>query len=346
MTPIQLVETDFQHDDPESLPNMLAQMPETEEVPHIEFTYDTRGSGVGKVRCRHCRKVSANHFRGFVLKYSDGRRVLFGKDCGAKQFGETFNRHEAQFNAARKLGEHLKRKALVMARRRDAIDILDQIEGYQGWHHYSEAKRSFRHGMWFAVSALVASIQRTDGRLFVKEEVRDLEAEERLAARSAKNTQRRYKEIEREIGTLAGQSFFASGELPDRIVPDLVTRFKAATFHIDDIERVHELGLVFRGLETIVDDLEAQAARVDDMWAAMSEPNLHLLAEWLYLHEHGRFRTQEGVMGRYDAAGQIISVGRPEGYRVPAFFDTTTPTDRAPRALLQELRGCIRLSAG
>ncbi len=333
----QLLEAQFFNESPEHLPRLLERMPLGEELPHIEFTYDTRGGAM--VRCRHCKPNAANHHRGFVLRYENGDRVLVGKDCGAKQFGESFNIRKNEFSAASKRAELLKRREHIIRHRRRALQIIETIEGYDGWGAYARSKKSFRHGLWQIVGALQEAVQRRDGVLYITDRVRDLAAEQKRT-RSGPPIM---KEVEVPVGTLAGQSFFtSSGELPDRQVTALMGRLKSAIFNsIGEADRDHDLKMLFKGIDNLIDALDHQLELVIDLSLAAAPPNLQLLCNWMHGRGMGHYRVQDTTLYRHDAANQVVSVQRGEG-KYPVRFEISLPESAPPKKELHELRSCLR----
>lgn len=172
----EILKTTFRHADPEALPHLLAALRVGDEVPELEFEYDTRGTGVGMVRCRHCKKHAANHNVGFVLRYQDGSRILVGKNCGEKEYGQAFTYRANHFRSAMKRSELLRRKLGLVAIRKELVAVLDEIKAYEGWLIYRESKQSFWHGMHHMLD-LVTSILKRDGLLAVESTHRDTDAE-------------------------------------------------------------------------------------------------------------------------------------------------------------------------
>jgi hypothetical protein len=339
----QLLELEFVHENPEKLEGLLELIPDTDEVPEIEFSYDTTLGSGERVRCRHCKKTATNHNRGFVLKYLDGSRVLVGKDCGAKQFGERFAFKQNQFAAARKRADLLRRKAHIIDNRVSALGVIEAIEGYGGWREYGLAKRSYRNGLWFAVADLADAVTRKNGRLYRKEEVRDHAAEDRRA-RAGKGGAPILAQVDIELGVLAGGSFFEARLIdggPEKAVTSLTQRLKPTIFTIDDDESNHELELKFKGIDNILDSLVDQVSLVSDAWAAMSEANLDLLVGWLTANHAGSFRRHGAIVYRHDAANNVVNVARGEA-RIPARFDASTPSQRPPIDRVAELRSLLR----
>src|SRR3569832_713745 len=120
--------------DPESLQGLLDRAPPPgDEMPEIESDYDTRETTGRKVRCAHCRATAANHNVGYVMRFSDGRRMLIGNVCATEHYGVQFTSRRGEFERAVKRAELLKRRQGVVDQRNSVDSLLEEIEGDACW---------------------------------------------------------------------------------------------------------------------------------------------------------------------------------------------------------------------
>ncbi len=101
----ELIDTALTTDDPESLPNIVRQVPPGSEEPFVEYTYDLNGSGRPRLHCVHENHA---HLKGFVMNKA-GQRFLVGWVCGEKLYGQHFNKLYADYDAAVTRQDSLKR---------------------------------------------------------------------------------------------------------------------------------------------------------------------------------------------------------------------------------------------
>lgn len=345
-TDSEILKTNFRNDDPEALPQLLAELPKGQEVPELEFEYDTRQSAVGMVRCRHCKKNAANHNIGFVLRYQDGSRILVGKNCGEKQYGQAFTYRANHFRAAIKRSELLRRKLGLMAVRKELVAALDEIKAYEGWMIYRDSKRSFWQGMHHILDLINTAVLKRDGVLTVESTFRDTEAEALVWTRTRKVSAPIYRTISTNIGVLAGREFFRGGESPERIIPALTQRMINAAFSIDEKDRNYDLEVLFRAMEGIVTEMREQAHRIGVMKEALSEANMITLGRWLKAEQQGNYRVKDGKFYRHDGAGNVVfhrhAVYGTANRQNPVECDLPPPFAPAPDALIEQVANLIR----
>lgn len=342
LTDAELTSLRFDADNPEELPNLLDSVPVTTEVPEIEFAYDTTGTNVGMVRCRHCKKTATNHNRGFVARYANGSRILLGKNCGEKQFGVAFRFRQERFRVAQKRANLLLQRAQFVANRRKLIDLVEHLESEPIWDAFATARRSFSHGLSFLVGGLVQAAVRDEGRLYVTEQVRDHEAEAR------QNSEKRpyrpvFKSVTREYGRLRGVRFFYPGEYPHKVIESLAQRLKSALYTIEAVEATRDLELSIRGIRELIDKLNGECDRAADLERALSVENLEMLSGWLKALGRGSYRVAEGRFYRYDAARQVVSVMSHSGIRLPAEMELPLNFHPVPYSTINELQALIQV---
>lgn len=277
----ELVGYDFSAADPEKLDHLLQSVPETDEIPEVEFAYDTSAGGVGMVRCIHCKKVAKNHYRGFVLRFADGRRMLFGRNCGEKVYGAEFAYNKHEFQRALDRSDFLKRQDRIVQERARLIENLELIEADRSWKDFGDLKRRFVAAFPDLAADLAEAAGRRDGNLYAEVQVPDREGEAAYEERTGRKVQL-FKRAQVVVHVLAGREFYLPIELPDVLVPQLIRRAKNTLWGIDEPERSnHDLALIFKGLSDIVAALRVQAARLDDLAAAFSVANVSGISRWL-----------------------------------------------------------------
>ena len=93
----QLLVTELETQDPESLPGIVSEVPAGDDEPYVEFKYDLRGSGrAEEFTCVHGHH---RHLAGFVMRKGEAR-FLVGWMCARELYGETFGAYKADYDAA------------------------------------------------------------------------------------------------------------------------------------------------------------------------------------------------------------------------------------------------------
>lgn len=93
----QLLLTELETQDPESLPGIVSEVPAGDDEAYVEFKYDLRGSGrAEEFACVHGHH---RHLAGFVMRKGEAR-FLVGWMCARELYGETFSAYKADFDAA------------------------------------------------------------------------------------------------------------------------------------------------------------------------------------------------------------------------------------------------------
>lgn len=91
-----LVDTELTTDDPESLENLVYEIPAGDEDPYVEFKYDLRKSEREMFSCVHGHH---QHLAGFVMRKGTAR-FLVGWMCAQTIYGENFEEYTSDFDAA------------------------------------------------------------------------------------------------------------------------------------------------------------------------------------------------------------------------------------------------------
>jgi hypothetical protein len=93
----ELLAADLIIDDPESLENLVFEVPAGDEEPYVEFKYDLRKSGRDEeFTCVHGHH---KHLAGFVMRKGKAR-FMVGWMCGKSIYEEDFDQYTADFNTA------------------------------------------------------------------------------------------------------------------------------------------------------------------------------------------------------------------------------------------------------
>lgn len=279
----ELLERTVRAYDPEALSGLLDTEPHGGQLSYIEMDYDTSLTTGRKVRCAHCKVNAVNHYKGVVVRYEDGGRVLLGQDCAYNLYGIQFREVQRDFRAGIEKRSLLLRLKQLQEVRAATIELIEQLEANPVWHAYAQKKREFNRRFPALVRQLGEIVTSGENHLMAAERVRDRDAEERRDEKAGwVSTVKLFKEVVRSHGALAGASFFRGGEMPDKIVAALLSRAKATLYNLDDGRRqISDLTALFKGLNNICDALDEQAKRVDDMWPALSRTNFETILGWL-----------------------------------------------------------------
>jgi hypothetical protein len=333
--------------DPERLENVVEVILDTDEVPRIEYTYDTRGGEM--VRCRHCKVSAKNHHRGFVLRYEDGSRLLFGKDCGEKQYGEAFAHHEREFTAAVKRAALLKRRQHLIEQREAFVRDFERIAGDPCWRAYRELKRSFFAAFSDLIDDLDEAAQKRDGALYGDIQVVDHEAEdayERRTGRKVSIPKRAHVVVHR----LAGRDFYDIRHRPDEAIASLTNRAIAALHQLDRGDKSdHDLRVAFQGIIGLVQAIEQKASTLGELPDVFAPTNIDGISRWLQSQSigHGEMRLEGRHLNRCNKKGHVREA--PGSWLVPGkrmaevHLPDVLPTP--PMAMILNLRSSLQAEA-
>lgn len=136
-----LLKTELTTDDPEALEGLVAEIPEGDGEPYVEFKYDLRGSGrQEEFVCVHGHH---KHLAGFVMRKGKAR-FLVGWICGKNIYGEDFDQYTADYDAAVNRRDMLKRTRdvedatvpfLAWLRQIAESDVFDKYERLRDQFH-------------------------------------------------------------------------------------------------------------------------------------------------------------------------------------------------------------------
>lgn len=348
LTDDQLLGVAFSADDPTALDNVVLELPPREEIPTVEFAYDTKDSTGRKVRCVHCRYD--NHNRGFVLRFKNGRRILVGKDCGKKIYGANFDLTERDFNAARERAGYIRRQRAIRAATPGFVQAMASLLAHPSLMDFRNLRRNFNRCLPELARLTADACCRSGGTMMVEEQVRDLEAEarreeqmdihaDRLAKmtttarkraidngsilRSGKKLKPIYRTIPKPVGQIEGAAFFVTTEDPPDEALKVLAPAMVGVLTKLDAERLtnSQYRSVFLEIARKLDDIEHEIERLEAPLAAFEFGNLSRLAEW------GTRRAQDGDVYKAELGGitwktprrnELSAVYCPRDYRPPS----------------------------
>jgi len=111
------------------LADLVLELPAGDEEPHVEYSYDLRGSERERLHCVHGNHA---HLAGFVMN-KGGKRFLVGHICGKNIYGENFEVYTKDYYAARDRQDILRRVREVKA----------TIDPFLRWMHEVSESRIF-----------------------------------------------------------------------------------------------------------------------------------------------------------------------------------------------------------
>lgn len=341
----------FAADDPENLDRLSLAVPKTDRTPAIEFGYNLKppkGEKRPYVRCAHCKYP--NHWRGYVMRCSDGTRFLVGKDCGAKIYGADFALVERDFAAQRTRQNYLRRLANVKAAFPAMLSALEAIIKHQVFAQFNRCREDLRSCMPQLAQQLDLLVSRRTNALAIEERVRDHAAEQRRDAKHndeqdevAKLTMTKrkalrkahlmpkkderpiYQIIERPLGQLAGGALFGGMDSTQHQMVACQTRLKEIFRHVaekpsDDIP-TRQLNSMFRELGELLDGVDRQLAVLDAPLEFFRPSHLAIIAQWASLTGacKGAYQARGGTLVWHpaDNTGGGTQIAAPTGYVVP-----------------------------
>lgn len=149
----QLLEMELMTDDPESLPNLVYEIPPGDEEPYVEFKYDLRKSDREKFSCVHGHH---QHLAGFVMRKGTAR-FLVGWICAGTIYGENFDKYTADFDAAVIRQDALKRVREIRSAISPFIDYLNSISRSDVFKHFSRVRGQLETQMPWIFDTLPAA---------------------------------------------------------------------------------------------------------------------------------------------------------------------------------------------
>jgi hypothetical protein len=119
-----LLNANLTTNDPLSTPGLVDHLPDGNDEPHVEASYDLNGTGTDEFRCVHGHH---RHLKGFVFRKGDAS-YLVGWQCGAKLYGTKFDEYTASHNEAVSRQTALRR----------VQDLREAVSNFVTWSKRSE----------------------------------------------------------------------------------------------------------------------------------------------------------------------------------------------------------------
>lgn len=183
-----LINRRFQIEEPQGLPGLLDAPPSSLAGFEVEYEYDQRPKDVPKgsrkdmLRCIQCTS-SPNHWRGFVFKHADGRRMLIGKDCGKRHYHADYEEIKLAFDRFKMRQYDLK----VLMGAYPSLPYLSKTllatADHRSYNQLDQTHSDFRAHMSSVFQKLTISA-RSGETVFVHEEIPD---EDKISQRKARN---------------------------------------------------------------------------------------------------------------------------------------------------------------
>jgi hypothetical protein len=149
----QLLETELMTDDPESLPNLVYDIPPGDEEPYVEFKYDLRKSDREKFSCVHGHH---QHLAGFVMR-KGSTRFLVGWICAKTIYGTDIEKYTADFDAAVIRQDALKRVHEIRSAVIPFIEYLNGISNSVVFKHFGRVRGQLETQMPWIYDTLPAA---------------------------------------------------------------------------------------------------------------------------------------------------------------------------------------------
>lgn len=254
--------------EPEALPDLLPRIPTDRGMPSIEYAYDvtpaksSRKKKRPRVYCAHCHFET--HYKGYVVKWSDGKRCLVGVDCGAKHYGADFHATVHTFKEERNRLAQLHRYDAVMSLLPDAASAIQRIANHPSIHGLERLVFTMQRRIPDIWQSLAAVAERGD--LFVEELVRNIQAEERLSEEEAErrkgtSEEHIYTKVRKSLGSMLGTGFFTIPD--DQIRHKLRSSEKYFDQQIIELQRLqtdsHNKANLKKKLDSIIQKVEEAA---------------------------------------------------------------------------------------
>jgi hypothetical protein len=273
----ELLQRRFRISDPLGVANLVDDLPADKALKFTIYgAYNVtpgRGNDLPKVRCAHCR--AARHWKGVVLEFETGQRVLIGRDCAREHYAAQYELVEREFDAAETRQFYLRRLIEI----RDhafapALAAISAVRQSMAVRQYAPIKVALRDGLPTIYENLWWMVTRHGGSLVVEEKVRDHAAEQARDRRVRADKDERdapiYRIVQHTMGRVSGHELFMHKPDP----ADTVARM-----HESLKERWHEL----RGLDTnecttgqlnrLLKGIAADLAEIDEALIVAAAPS-------------------------------------------------------------------------
>lgn len=282
----------------------------------MEFFY-RKGSQGYNLACAYCRNPEhPNHRNGYVMSYSDGARVLIGKDCGFEYFGQReFQKMVDGLKAKNDRRSLLLRRASTLDAFPNLLAGLRSLLNGPELSTYTSLQRSFRTTFPLVSSMLNQAVAAHHGVLHYYVKVPDQAAmseREERREQEAKDANKTYipdrtpilRDDERRLGVVRSGDFFRDGEGAHVALGSLYAALEQVAIELPATSATQELLLLFRRLRDTVKAVEEQLDRVDRLGQSLAAENLRLLADWA---------TRRKIPGTYKAGTNHLEHITPDG---------------------------------
>jgi hypothetical protein len=327
LTDDQILSRKFDIADPETLPNLMAAIPNGIKIKEIEYQYHTPGGRAAYVYCAHCKEHT--HNKGFVLLYVNEMRALVGNMCGKKHYGIEFNAIENEFRALQQRAQWLKRRNKLIDQEQQFLSEMDNLLKHPAIPMFEDLRREFNRVFSGLTRKLQESAIRQNGQLSIEEKVRDFDAEIRReekidlqkerAAKLSKSQRKQlvyqgqnqsskerlrpiFKNILKPIGRVSGLDIILPKDQPSSILETLNNRTRIFYTQLKEETQTSKLGLLIRAFEKIVEDVSTEVFRLQTPTQFFEKRNLELLVTWAnsQLSEDQKISFDNQKLARYD----------------------------------------------
>lgn len=336
LTDAELLAVPWYIDDPRTLPNIQEIIPNDLGEFQIEIEYK-RDQSDAPVRCAHCPHHT-QHWHGFVLKASDGRRFLLGSHCGPKAYGADYRVASNARSRKKQRYEALTKWLSIREALGDIADALADLEQDAAY----KAARSVRArilrlapklaGRFYQISPESLTQKR---HLHIAYTERDLADEQRrkdefeaaaLAIVDLPNKQHRLAmedlkqrfrpgqpspvHVQRDLGPLPPVDWLLAPAAPHQVASDVAARLRGYVAVSQNTDQ-QQTAMIQRWIRAAKGDLMLAVAVVEKIRATgqfFDPANLRRLVEW-------NARYPKGAIGlAVDGAtlmigGEVVSLG-------------------------------------
>ncbi len=319
----ELLNREFWTQDPQSLSGLIDHLPNSTEVPIIEFQYDltrTPPEESIKVKCVHCKVSQPNHSKGFVLKLpNSGERFLIGHVCGKLHYSAKFEQVSREFKDHQKRSLQLRRLERIQVAFPQFLESLDVICKHPTFATYDELNTM----LIYDFSDLQHALALSSGELKIPVKVRDFlreqngmvdyEAEkeewDNLTVTARKNLRaegikpphppKYYTTQYKVAGTFSGLEFTRRQLRTTEELARISSHIRASFSELNTIQTntltTSQLRTRLNIVSKLANEVGEIARRMKAMTAFFHPTNLAAIASWA--NEHPDFREQYSTSG-------------------------------------------------
>jgi len=339
----ELLKQEFTTSEPELLAGMSEAAPPQGAI-IVEFKYDLKGrkGTKSKARCVHCK--FPNHYKGFVIKVSDGTRRMVGKDCGRKLYGAHFTDSMLDFDAAYKHAKLLKRRQRLIEAEPILTAGLARLSTHRSLAQFASMASRVRSVLGRQLIATLDGVAKRGDGLTYEEKVRDLAAEERasenlspehVAAMSKLNRAdlkryrkrhglpdaERYTYIKRPIGPLRGIDLLHAQFMPADRLEQLAKELRNSigALRLDQKWGKTSLALASKQLSELIGQIERQVEKLRAPIEFFDHAHLKAICAWVQHQPTGSpLECGVGWIGYLNEYDEPVHAQLVAGYEVPS----------------------------